>query len=208
MRDAVRVTLLTGHKQPEEGTRRVWISNSAIREHEIREREHVVLECLPSMKRSSAALSMDCVPPKYCWTSEIGLTKNNSFRGTADCINSHDNSNRDPVAKYSMIFFVTKKPVWRVAIWLRQRALHIEKVLDHVWRPYLEDVPFLGVRYSMLLRIADAYTRNKKTYNNAISALRRAFNFGYLDRRPRGRSWSGSRVSLCSARTACRKGVS
>lgn len=33
----------------------------------------------------------------------------------------------------------------------------------------------------MLIRIADAYTCNKKTYNNAISALRRAFNFGYLD---------------------------
>jgi integrase len=32
-----------------------------------------------------------------------------------------------------------------------------------------------------LVRIADAYTCNKKTYNNAISALRRAFNFGYLD---------------------------
>src|SRR5207253_7752994 len=47
-------------------------------------------------------------------------------------------------------------------------------------------VPFLGVRYSMLLRIADAYTSNKKTYNNAISALRRAFNFGYLDYPERG----------------------
>jgi len=35
--------------------------------------------------------------------------------------------------------------------------------------------------YSMLVRIADAYPCNKKTYNNAISALRRAFNFGYLD---------------------------
>jgi hypothetical protein len=33
----------------------------------------------------------------------------------------------------------------------------------------------------MLIKIADAYTCNKKTYNNAISALRRAFNFGYLD---------------------------
>lgn len=55
------------------------------------------------------------------------------------------------------------------------------KILSHVWRPHLETMPFLGIRYSMLLRIADAYTCNKKTYNNAISALRRAFNFGYLD---------------------------
>jgi integrase len=37
------------------------------------------------------------------------------------------------------------------------------------------------VRYSTLVGIADAYTGNKKTYNNAISGLRRAFNFGYLD---------------------------
>jgi len=55
------------------------------------------------------------------------------------------------------------------------------KILDHVWRTKLGDLPFLGVRYSMLVEIADAYTCNKKTYNNTISALRRAFNFGYLD---------------------------
>lgn len=60
------------------------------------------------------------------------------------------------------------------------------KILDHVWRPQLGDLPFLGVRYSMLIKIADAYTCNKKTYNNAISALRRAFNFGYLDYPERG----------------------
>jgi integrase len=55
------------------------------------------------------------------------------------------------------------------------------KILDHVWRPHLAEVPFLGVRYSMLIKIADAYPCNKKTYNNAVSALRRAFDFGYLD---------------------------
>jgi len=33
----------------------------------------------------------------------------------------------------------------------------------------------------MLIKIADTYLCNKKTYNNAISALRRAFDFGYLD---------------------------
>jgi integrase len=60
------------------------------------------------------------------------------------------------------------------------------KILDHVWRPQLGDLPFLGVRYSMLIKIADAYTCNKETYNNAISALRRAFNFGYLDYPERG----------------------
>jgi len=38
----------------------------------------------------------------------------------------------------------------------------------------------------MLIKIADAYICNKKTYNNAISALRRAFNFGYLDYPERG----------------------
>jgi integrase len=38
----------------------------------------------------------------------------------------------------------------------------------------------------MLIKIADAQTWTKKTYNNAVSALRRAFAFGYpdyLDRR-------------------------
>ena len=42
------------------------------------------------------------------------------------------------------------------------------------------------MRYSTLIKIADAYTCHKKTYNNAISALRRAFNFGYLDYPERG----------------------
>jgi hypothetical protein len=36
-------------------------------------------------------------------------------------------------------------------------------------------------RYRGLQKPADAYTGNKKIYNNAISSLRRAFNFGYLD---------------------------
>jgi integrase len=65
------------------------------------------------------------------------------------------------------------------------------KILNHVWRPHLGDLPFLGLRYSMLVKIADAYTCNKKTYNNAISALRRAFNFGYLDY-PEGRDPAAS----------------
>ena len=41
--------------------------------------------------------------------------------------------------------------------------------------------PFIGVTYSTLVTTADSYLWNKKTYNNAISALRRAFAFGYLD---------------------------
>jgi hypothetical protein len=44
-----------------------------------------------------------------------------------------------------------------------------------------EDQPFLGIKYSLLVHVADAQPWSKKTYNNAISALHRAFNFGYLD---------------------------
>jgi integrase len=55
------------------------------------------------------------------------------------------------------------------------------KILDHVWRPHLGCLPLIGIPYSLLVQIADAYPCNKKTYNNAISALRRAFEFGYLD---------------------------
>ena len=56
------------------------------------------------------------------------------------------------------------------------------KILDHIWQPHIGNLPFLGVTYSMLVKIADSYPWGKKTYhNNAISALRRAFSFGYLD---------------------------
>lgn len=55
------------------------------------------------------------------------------------------------------------------------------QILDHVWRPHLGRLPFLGIPHSMLIKIADAQNWNKKTYNNAISALRRAFAFGFLD---------------------------
>jgi integrase len=53
--------------------------------------------------------------------------------------------------------------------------------LDHVWRPAIGALPFLGVRHSTLVKVADSHTWKKKTYNNAISALRRAFEFGYRD---------------------------
>jgi hypothetical protein len=53
--------------------------------------------------------------------------------------------------------------------------------LDHVWRRAIGALPFLGVRHSTLVKVADSHTWKKKTYNNAISALRRAFEFGYRD---------------------------
>jgi integrase len=56
------------------------------------------------------------------------------------------------------------------------------KVLDCIWRPGLGRLPFLHVRYSMLVRIANSHkTWGKKTYNNSLSVLRRAFAFGYRD---------------------------
>lgn len=53
--------------------------------------------------------------------------------------------------------------------------------LDHVWRSAIGTFPFLGVRHSTLVKVADAHDWKKKTYNNAISAPRRAFEFGYRD---------------------------
>jgi integrase len=38
-----------------------------------------------------------------------------------------------------------------------------------------------AVRYSTLVEVADRHQWSKKTYNNAISALRRAFDFGFQD---------------------------
>jgi integrase len=55
------------------------------------------------------------------------------------------------------------------------------QILNHTWRPALGDRPFRSVRYSQLQQIADAQAWTKKTYNNAISALRRAFAFGFKD---------------------------
>jgi integrase len=55
------------------------------------------------------------------------------------------------------------------------------QILDCVWRPALGQLPFLAVQHSMMVKVADSHRWNKKTYNNAISALRRAFAFGYLD---------------------------
>jgi integrase len=56
------------------------------------------------------------------------------------------------------------------------------RVLKGVWRPALGNALFQRVRYSQLVAIADGKSWSKKTYNNAISILRRAFDFGYRDR--------------------------
>jgi len=56
------------------------------------------------------------------------------------------------------------------------------KILDDIWRPGIGQMVFDQVRYSHLLRIADNKNWSKKTYNNVISVLKRAFDFGYRDR--------------------------
>jgi integrase len=50
-----------------------------------------------------------------------------------------------------------------------------------VWRPALGRLLFHQVRYSQLVRISDGRDWSKKTYNNAISVVRRAFEFGHRD---------------------------
>ena len=44
------------------------------------------------------------------------------------------------------------------------------QILDHVWRPRIGRLPFLSVRHSTLVKVADAQNWSKKTYNNAVSA--------------------------------------
>lgn len=55
------------------------------------------------------------------------------------------------------------------------------RVLDGFSRPKLGERSLLSVPYSLLVHIADQTTWKKKTYNNAISVLRRAFKFGFHD---------------------------
>jgi len=55
------------------------------------------------------------------------------------------------------------------------------KVLNSIWRPALGKQLFHQVRYSSLVKIADERAWSKKTYNNAISIVRCAFDFGYRD---------------------------
>jgi len=47
------------------------------------------------------------------------------------------------------------------------------QILERVWRPAIGALPFLAVRYSMLVKVVDAHRWTKKTHNNVISALRR-----------------------------------
>lgn len=61
---------------------------------------------------------------------------------------------------------------------LRHRRAN-RKILNQVWPPAIGKELFQSVRYSRLSKVADDYTWGKKTYNNAISALRCAFEFGY-----------------------------
>ena len=56
------------------------------------------------------------------------------------------------------------------------------KILKRCWRPKLDKREFLSVVYSELLAIAaEQGWKTKKTYNNGVSPLRCAFEFGYKD---------------------------
>jgi integrase len=55
------------------------------------------------------------------------------------------------------------------------------KLLAQVWRPNIGERIFEDIRYSELAKIANAYQWSKKTYNNAISVIRCAFDYGYKD---------------------------
>lgn len=50
-----------------------------------------------------------------------------------------------------------------------------------MWRPQIGAELFAKIRYTQLVKIADGYQWKKKTYNNVISALRCAFEYGYRD---------------------------
>ncbi len=55
------------------------------------------------------------------------------------------------------------------------------KILDGIWRPAIGPLQLRGVRYSVLLNVVDREPWSKKTYNNSISVLRRAFELGFND---------------------------
>jgi hypothetical protein len=56
-----------------------------------------------------------------------------------------------------------------------------QKILDAVWKPEIGNDELESIVYSRLAAIAAAHTTKKKTYNNTVSALRCAFDFGYKD---------------------------
>jgi integrase len=53
--------------------------------------------------------------------------------------------------------------------------------LDTVWRPRIGNKDFESIRYSDLSEVANDFVWAKKTYNNAISVIRCAFEYGYRD---------------------------
>jgi len=55
------------------------------------------------------------------------------------------------------------------------------KLLAQIWRPEIGPRIFDEIRYSELAKIANGYKWSKKTYNNAISVVRCAFDYGYRD---------------------------
>ena len=56
------------------------------------------------------------------------------------------------------------------------------KILERTWHPKLGTREFITVVYSELLAIATAQRwKSKKTYNNGVSPLRCAFEFGFKD---------------------------
>jgi len=57
------------------------------------------------------------------------------------------------------------------------------RVLESAWRPELGKLLFHQVRFARLVTIADAKLWSKKTYNNAISILRQAFDSTRAPRR-------------------------
>jgi integrase len=60
-------------------------------------------------------------------------------------------------------------------------VMSYRRVLNNIWRPQIGRQLFRRGRYSSLVKIADGKPWSKKTYNNAISILKRAFDFGYRD---------------------------
>jgi len=52
------------------------------------------------------------------------------------------------------------------------------KLLTQIWRPEIGPRVFDEIRYSELAKIANGYQWSKKTYNNAISVVRCAFDYG------------------------------
>jgi integrase len=55
------------------------------------------------------------------------------------------------------------------------------KIIDNVWRPKIGADLFETIKYSALVKIVDSRKIKKKTYNNIVSAVRCAFDYGYRD---------------------------